>query len=293
VDAPLQKRGKKSHAFRIPSHLFDGPPGVDGQISIQLAFIRPDWTLIFADHNVMISFHVMHLRQPCKEEDFYPGSRASFQNFCKFSVLTLKMQLWLRLWSDTHGPVHELEPARYAATLETWRARSISMETDVPIFLEVKDNQRVFNGYGAQEACDMLVGAYLHPCMPTFMVCADSVLFTRLYDALVKYRLNRIKLIKSKTLPLLSSNRPFRFNSHGHKLYLQSVSCSRRYHVKVDQESLDHMHSFGLLNSDAVIHDSGCATGVQSFFILSIFMDNKFLSQLECTYMLYCLSTPS
>ena len=61
VSAPLQKRGQKSHAYGIPSHLFDGPPNVKGQISIQMAFIRPDWTLIFADHNVMISFQGMRL----------------------------------------------------------------------------------------------------------------------------------------------------------------------------------------------------------------------------------------
>ena len=77
VSAPLQKRGQKSHAYGIPSHLFDGPPSVKGQISIQMAFICPDWTLIFADHNVMISFHVMRLRWPCMEEDFCPGSKVS------------------------------------------------------------------------------------------------------------------------------------------------------------------------------------------------------------------------
>lgn len=75
VNAPLQLRGKKSHAYGIPSHLFDGPPGMNGQISIQLAFIRPDWTLIFADHNVMISFHIMQLRRPCTPSDLRPGSK--------------------------------------------------------------------------------------------------------------------------------------------------------------------------------------------------------------------------
>ena len=77
VSAPLQKRGQKSHAYGIPSHLFDGPPSVKGQISIQMGFICPHLTLIFADHNVMISFHVMCLRWPCMEEDFCPGSKVS------------------------------------------------------------------------------------------------------------------------------------------------------------------------------------------------------------------------
>jgi len=92
------------------------------------------------------------------------------------------------------------------------------------------------------------------------MVCRDSSLFTRLHDALIKYRTDRVRLIESKRLPLLSSERPFRFNSHAHKLFLQSVSCSRRYHVIVDQEALSQMHNLGLLNPDAVIQDSGFAT---------------------------------
>jgi hypothetical protein len=175
------------------------------------------------------------------------------------------------LWSNTHGPVHELEPAKYSANLEAWREHSIRSMIDVPIFLEVKDNQHVFNGYGAQEACDMLVLACLHPCMPTFMVCRDSSLFTRLHDALIKYRTDRVRLIESKRLPLLSSERPFRFNSRAHKLFLQSVSCSRRYHVIVNQEALSQMHNLGLLNPDAVIQDSGFATGKSFAFIVIYF----------------------
>ena len=75
VGRKLEKRGQKSYAYGIPSKFFDGPPGSSGQISIQLAFIRPDWTLIFADHNVMISFHIMYLRFPCQASDFDPGSK--------------------------------------------------------------------------------------------------------------------------------------------------------------------------------------------------------------------------
>jgi len=77
VGRKLEKQGQKSYAYGTPSEFFDGPPGSSGQISIQLAFIRPDWTLIFTDHNVMISFHIMRLRLPCKESDFQPSSKVS------------------------------------------------------------------------------------------------------------------------------------------------------------------------------------------------------------------------
>jgi hypothetical protein len=97
--------------------------------------------------------------------------------------------------------------------------------------VNLQANQCVFNGYGAQEACNMIVLACFYPCMPTFMVCCDPSLFTSLHDALIKYPMDCMWLIKSKRLPLLSSERQFCFNSCAHKLYLQSVSCSHWYHV--------------------------------------------------------------
>ncbi|KZP15730.1 hypothetical protein FIBSPDRAFT_958569 [Athelia psychrophila] len=42
-------RGKKGVAFPIPLELVDGP-AKDAMITIQMAFIRPDWTLVFVDH---------------------------------------------------------------------------------------------------------------------------------------------------------------------------------------------------------------------------------------------------
>jgi hypothetical protein len=74
---PVNK-GKTSKAFAIPSKYWDGLPGTSGYMSIQAAFRCQDWTLLFIDHNVMITFHVMGLRQPCKREDLEPGSLVSF-----------------------------------------------------------------------------------------------------------------------------------------------------------------------------------------------------------------------
>jgi hypothetical protein len=71
----MTKRGEKSKAFSIPPKHYSGPAGSQGQVSIQAAFIRPDWTLIFVDHNVMISFHVMALRNVCTAADLKPTSK--------------------------------------------------------------------------------------------------------------------------------------------------------------------------------------------------------------------------
>jgi len=118
-------------------------------VSIQMAIIRPDWTLIFCDHNVMIFFHVMRLSRSCVPSDFQPGSMVSpifpyyplsVSTKLYFSVLA---QLWERMWSDTHGPVYSLEPDRFNTSLEAWRQQMIDSALSVPIFLQVKDNQRV------------------------------------------------------------------------------------------------------------------------------------------------------
>lgn len=78
--------GEKSMAYVIPLEFVDGPV-VDCRISIQAAFIRPDWTLVFVDHNVMITFHVMKLRRPVTREDLKPTSEVSL-----FFILYLQLE---------------------------------------------------------------------------------------------------------------------------------------------------------------------------------------------------------
>ena len=80
--SPVNK-GKTSRAFAIPSKYWDGLPGMVGYLSIQAAFRCQDWTLLFIDHNVMITFHVMGLQNPCKKEDLEPGSLVSFKFLVK------------------------------------------------------------------------------------------------------------------------------------------------------------------------------------------------------------------
>lgn len=71
-----------------------------------------------------------------------------------------------------------------------------------PVFLAVKANQRVFNGYGAQETSDMLFTAIIHPRMPVSLVCKDDDLWDRLYTRIVGYQKERIELLKPAPKPV-------------------------------------------------------------------------------------------
>ena len=103
--SPIQ-RGKKSKTFLIPEELYDGPPDSIGQISIQAAFICPDWTLIFADHNVMVTFHIMALRYAITKADLLPSSKVcgfltsviSYHLTCGSIDLAISMEL--QAWSS-------------------------------------------------------------------------------------------------------------------------------------------------------------------------------------------------
>ena len=62
-------------------------------------------------------------------------------------------------------------------------------------------------------------------------------------------------------LPYTSSERPFRFNTKGHNIFLSHVCAYRRSHVKVNQERLYEMQALGLLNPLAVLKDDGHTVG--------------------------------
>lgn len=72
---PPVQRGQKSFAYEVPSQYCHGPGAGQVHVSIQAAFIRPEWTLIFIDHNVMITFHVMLLRNVPDAGALKPGSQ--------------------------------------------------------------------------------------------------------------------------------------------------------------------------------------------------------------------------
>lgn len=77
VSNPPVNCGKKSKTYNIPPELWDGLPGVQGQIFIQAIFCCADWTLLFVDYNVMIFFYIMALQKPWRGHNFILGSIVS------------------------------------------------------------------------------------------------------------------------------------------------------------------------------------------------------------------------
>ncbi|KAJ6604005.1 hypothetical protein B0H10DRAFT_2078016 [Mycena sp. CBHHK59/15] len=101
----------------------------DRIISIQAAFIRPEYTLIFVDHNSMIQFHVMRMSDDFGPDQLTPGS-----------------MMWSALWSSNHGPVYSQEPAATLRALNSWRAYILARPEDfTSIFLSMKTHQTAFN----------------------------------------------------------------------------------------------------------------------------------------------------
>jgi len=80
----------KSSTFKISDMYWKECPFIQGQISLQTAFVCPIWTFIFVDHNVMLSpIHVMALKAYCTREDLFPDFQIliSANSFLPFSDL--------------------------------------------------------------------------------------------------------------------------------------------------------------------------------------------------------------
>ncbi|KAJ7800060.1 hypothetical protein B0H14DRAFT_2901324, partial [Mycena olivaceomarginata] len=169
-------RGKKSFSYPIPAKYIDGPKlETDRVILIQAAFIRPNYTLVFTDHNVMIQFHLMHVAD----------------NF-----------IWRALWSSTHGPVYSLKPVETVQAINDWRQKICdNKKCSHSMFKSMKTHQTAFNGSDAQEATDQLFLAYIHPLMPARLVRPNSTLFQRLLDVVITYDRSRNNLALHGALP--------------------------------------------------------------------------------------------
>ncbi|KAJ7277035.1 hypothetical protein C8J57DRAFT_1466352 [Mycena rebaudengoi] len=239
---PVQ-RGEKSNAYRIPADYLVGTPTESSLVSIQAAFICPEWTLIFVDHNVMITFHLMQASPLLTIKDLIPSS-----------------PIWLSLWSRTHGPVYSLEPEATVQALSVWRQQIISKQDYTPIFLSMKNHQEAFNGSGAQEATDQLQQALISPLTPAVYICTHDALWKRFFDIVITYDADRLNLgNKDNNLPYVSGLNPFCMNYDGHKRYLKHISCYRRNKVFLDAAQLKAAHELGLFNPNATIQPDGRA----------------------------------
>ncbi|KAJ7467278.1 hypothetical protein B0H11DRAFT_2197385 [Mycena galericulata] len=214
-------------AYLIPDEFIDGP-GTGRKISIQAAFIRPEYTFIFSDHNVMITFHLMQLAPSFFPVHLAPGSA-----------------VWPALWSHTHGPVYSQEPQATLEALSSWQAEA---------------TQTVFNGFGAQEATDLLCLALIHPVMRSVDVCGHEEVWSRFVSAIIDYDKSRMDLaLPSSSLPFVSGDSPFRMNTDGYNGYLYHISCYRRSHVILDAARLEAAHKLGLFLPNAIIQPNGIA----------------------------------
>ncbi|KAJ3885488.1 hypothetical protein GG344DRAFT_82661 [Lentinula edodes] len=255
IAGPLHKRGEKGLAYQIPNHLLVGGPlrSSPHLITISAAFIRPSWTLIFVDHQCFMTFHVMHLRRQCVSADFESTS-----------------QLWLRFWSNNHGPVYSTQPVETGQVLDCFRQEVLALPPAqtlrIPtIWTTMKERQDVFNGFGAQESCDALFLALIHPLMPVTLLCGSDLMWTRFRTTVIDQHIFRVQRVLSpekigaERLPYISCQSPFRMNTHGHKLYTAGIPCYRREFVKLSTEQLTLAHNIGLFNKDAVLGDDGVA----------------------------------
>ena len=164
--------------------------------------------------------------------------------------------MWNKIWSSTHGPSLITEVALASSTLDVWRNTCVAKKDNTPIFCAVKTTQTVFNGYGAQETCDMLVEALIHPSMPAFTVCSDDTVWARFSAAVFSYQKERIRI---------TTERPFRFNKDTHHRFLAHVIAYRRSHIKVTQDNLTRIQALELLNPCAIIQNNGSAVGKFTF----------------------------
>ncbi|KAK7436536.1 fatty acid synthase alpha subunit Lsd1 [Stygiomarasmius scandens] len=172
------------------------------------------------------------------------------------------IQLWNRFWSQHHGPVYSTEPDLTVSILEDFRRRiceKLSINY-TPIWQVMKDTQDVFNGFGAQEACDALCAAHIHPRMPVTFICKNSVLWNRFQATVIEQHCSRVRRIQSKPiLPYASKEMAFCMNTKGHNMYSQGILCYRREKVYVTQKWLDEAHAMGLLDPNAVLGEDGIA----------------------------------
>lgn len=152
--------------------------------------------------------------------------------------------------------------------LDKYRCENIDQTRMIPIWLDIKERQDIFNGFGAQESCDVLFSALIHPLMPTTYICCSETLWERLRRALIEHHLLRVNRVLDPQslsltpLPYLSGQNPFVMNTNGHKLYAAQVYCYRRSTVKLDAHQLTLAHTLGLFNPDAVLGTDGIATGL-------------------------------
>ena len=172
------------------------------------------------------------------------------------------------IWSKTHGPslVNAAEEHAAREELARWRMqmmkKSSQKHNDTPILEAIKSSQNAFNGYGAQETCDMLaVHAFIWPGMPARLVCKDEQLWSHLLEATFAYQRDRMKTLEEGNFPSVSGSRPFHTYVDAHERFLAGVPCCKRSFVPVTTDQLNMYHSLSLLDHRCTIRNQGNGEG--------------------------------
>ncbi|KAJ4500573.1 hypothetical protein C8R41DRAFT_810021 [Lentinula lateritia] len=253
ISCPTVSRGATGKAFPVPDELLVNCPQ-RSQVNpllatIPAAFVRPKWTLLFLDHQCFITFHIMRLQHPCSESDFIPSS-----------------PLWHRFWSRNHGPVYSSQPQETENVLEQFRREMSNSHSMSPIWSVMKERQDIFNGFGAQESCDTLFLALIHPLMPAQFVCSSKETWTRFRSTVIEQHMFRIQRILhpdmlgvSPLAYLSKESDPFKMNKHAHEAYAATIPCYRKKTVLLSSSQLDLAHKLGLFNKDGVLGEDGIA----------------------------------
>jgi hypothetical protein len=215
----------------------------------------------------------MLLREPVDETTMVPDSRVFNPITFYYDYFANLEKHYKYLWSVSHGPsyVNKAEEAELRAKLAAWRAKMIRTrtrnghESHIPIFKAVKSDQTVFNGYGSQEACDMLYLAMITPAMPAQLICRSKHLWDRFVEALFRYQRERIQILNRGYLPSVSGEGAFRMNADAHRRFLSHVSCYKRKFCMLSKDELENFHSLSLLNPSYVIGNTGKAVGENPF----------------------------
>ncbi|KAI5885432.1 uncharacterized protein SCHCODRAFT_01176814 [Schizophyllum commune H4-8] len=219
ISQPFIRRGKKSKGFPVPYEYCFGLTG-SPVVTILMALVRPEHSLVFADHNVLMSFHVMRLRKRCSRDDLKPGH-----------------PIWPRIWSASHGPCATVEPEEALRTLKNWRINSLANKkfNSTPIGLVMRQSQHLFNGLGANESCDVCCLALIPPYAAVTWVLSNQAVFDRLVRTYLAFSAAIPALVASwpdTIVPVRmvddKKHKPFAFNSHGHTKFLHTAPCYRR-----------------------------------------------------------------
>lgn len=132
VGGETTQRGSKGTAFQVPPELVIGPERNDGKIlkiTIAAAFIRPQWTLVFIDHQCFMTFHILRLCRACTPHDFdVKKSTVCAPHILRANSLTVFYSFGYGFGAKTMG---------LFIPLSQWRMNRLLKNTDVKILIKL------------------------------------------------------------------------------------------------------------------------------------------------------------